>query len=60
MKLQGNCFRFLLSTEDTSVAYFDNLKCVVGHYAVHNKMQFKISVCKFCIVVILNMYPTSD
>lgn len=60
MKLKGDCFRFLLSVEDISVTHFDNLKYIVGHYAVHNKVLFKISACKFAILVILNMYPTGD
>jgi len=54
MKLKGDCLRFLLSVEDISVTCFDNLKYMVGHYAVHNKVLLKISACKFGIVVILN------
>lgn len=60
MKLKGDCFRFLLSVEDISVTCFDNLKYMVGHYAAHNKVLFKISACRFGIVVILDTYPTGD
>lgn len=60
MKLEGDCFIFPLSVEDISVTSFDSLKYIERHYTVHNKVLFKISACKFCIVVILNTYTTGD
>lgn len=60
MKLKGDCFRFLLSVEDISVPYFDNLKYTARHYTAHNKALFEISACKFESAVTVHMYPTGD
>lgn len=60
MKLKGECFRFLLSVEDISGPCLDNLKYMVRHHTVHNKVLCEISACKFRNVVTLHMYPTGD